>query len=384
MVATGVAVAGEPVARFIGNTFGDAWEALGRAASPIPVPDSPAASLPFNAPGDTTSFGSSRVEEPPVARPGGLAEDPTGQEIAPPTEPPITPLPMGGNAPPIAVDDAVSTEEDAPISILPLENDQEPDGDAMLVRAIAPPGHGTAKMKGDAIITYRPEPDFGGEDSIIYTVLDSSGAAAEATIHILVSPVNDPPIAIDDDAVAQEDVPVTIAVLDNDSDVDDKALTVAADQAHHGSVEPNEDGTLTYTPEPDYHGEDSFSYRALDANAKSDPAKVTIVVGAVPDPVVNDDAATTSEGTPVTIDVLANDVEVDGLTLAVLDPSNGTVTGNADGTVTYVPNPGFTGKDSFFYTLSDGTSESLRARVEVTVTPVHSVREVTVTPLPSV
>jgi hypothetical protein len=196
--------------------------------------------------------------------------------------------------------------------------------------------------------------------------------------------VNDPPIAIDDDAVAQEDVPVTIAVLDNDSDVDDKALTVAADQAHHGSVEPNEDGTLTYTPEPDYHGEDSFSYRALDANAKSDPAKVTIVVGAVPDPVVNDDAATTSEGTPVTIDVLANDVEVDGLTLAVLDPSNGTVTANADGTVTYVPNPGFTGKDSFFYTLSDGTSESLRARVEVTVTPVHSVGEVTVTPLPSV
>jgi YVTN family beta-propeller protein len=91
-------------------------------------------------------------------------------------------------------------------------------------------------------------------------------------------------------------------------------------------------------------------------------------------PVALDDTATTNENTPVTINVLANDFDLDGGSLtvvSVVQPANGTVTINADNTVTYTPNTGFSGTDAFAYTVSDGKDGTDTATVTVTVVPVQ-------------
>jgi len=187
------------------------------------------------------------------------------------------------------------------------------------------------------------------------------------------------PIANDDSATTDEDTPVTIDVLANDSDADGDVLTVSSftDPAN-GAVVDNGDGTVTYTPDPDYNGTDSFEYTVDDGNYGTDMATVTITVDPVNDPpVANDDSATTDEDTPVTIDMLdmlANDSDIDGDVLTVLsftDPANGAVVDNGDGTVTYTPDPDYNGTDSFEYTVDDGNGGMDTANVVITVNPVN-------------
>ena len=91
-------------------------------------------------------------------------------------------------------------------------------------------------------------------------------------------------------------------------------------------------------------------------------------------PVANNDSATTDEDTAVGIAVLANDTDLDDDPLTVTNlaqPANGAVSLNQDNTVTYTPNPGFTGADSFTYTANDGLLDSNIATVSVTVNPVN-------------
>jgi thermitase len=194
----------------------------------------------------------------------------------------------------------------------------------------------------------------------------------------LVSPPsgNNPPVANDDSATTNEDTAVTILVLANDTDADGDLLTVASvNQGMHGGVASNT-AHVTYTPKPDFNGTDSFTYTISDGRGGSDTATVTVTVNAVNDaPVANDDSATTREGTAVTIDVLANDRDVDGDSLSVASVTPGT-SGSAtiNGTsVIYTPNSGFTGTDSFTYTISDGQGGSATARVTVNVEPSGAV-----------
>src|SRR5262245_60044901 len=134
----------------------------------------------------------------------------------------------------------------------------------------------------------------------------------------------------------------------------------------------NPDGTLTYTPNANFFGTDSFTYTLTDGQFTfREPATVTITVLAQNDaPVANADTATTDAGVAATVAVLANDLDVDGDTLtvaAVTQGSNGSVAINPDGTVSYTPNVGFAGQDSFQYTLSDGQLGEATATVSLTV-----------------
>ena len=190
-----------------------------------------------------------------------------------------------------------------------------------------------------------------------------------------VAPVNNPPVAQDDTASTLEGNAVQIAVLDNDSDPDGDPLTVATiTQPSNGSVSINPDGTLTYTPDEGFFGTDSFTYRASDGELLSDPAMVLVTVKQAEPfnnpPVANDDTATTTQGLAVQIGVLENDSDPDGDLLTVgtvTQPSNGSVSINHDGTITYTPEAGFFGSDSFTYRASDGELLSDPATVLVTV-----------------
>ncbi|WP_353347077.1 cadherin-like domain-containing protein, partial [Litorivita sp. NS0012-18] len=144
----------------------------------------------------------------------------------------------------------------------------------------------------------------------------------------------------DDVASTEEDTPVTIDVLGNDTDVDGDPLTVTEATSPDGDVTINPDGTITFEPAPDFTGEATITYTVDDGQGGTDTAQVTVNVGEVNDPpVAEDDAATTDEDTPVTIDVLGNDTDADGDDLTVTEATSpdGTVSINPDGTLEFTP-----------------------------------------------
>lgn len=185
---------------------------------------------------------------------------------------------------------------------------------------------------------------------------------------------NNAPIASDDIAVTNEDSPVTIPVLANDTDADGDALTVISlTQASNGDV--TSDGTtVTYTPNENASGADSFTYTISDGKGGTDTATVAVTIDPVDDPpVAGNDAATTPQDTAVTIDVLANDYDVDSSleVTFVSDPANGTTTINEDKTITYVPDASYSGGDSFTYTLANGVMATVTVTVQDAAATLH-------------
>jgi VCBS repeat-containing protein len=162
--------------------------------------------------------------------------------------------------------------------------------------------------------------------------------------------LNEAPYAGDDSYTTDEDMLLSVTtpgILGNDTDADTDTLTaVLVGDVSHGTLILNGDGSFSYTPDADFNGADSFTYKANDGLADSNIATVTITVNAVNDPpVAEDQPVTTDEDVPVTVTLTASDVDGDGLTfIVVTGPSNGTLSGAAPN-LTYTPNADFNGAD---------------------------------------
>jgi VCBS repeat-containing protein len=188
---------------------------------------------------------------------------------------------------------------------------------------------------------------------------------------------NQAPAAVDDTVTTAEDTAATIAVLANDSDADGDGLSLAlVGSPVNGTATANADGTIAYTPSGNFTGPDSFSYAISDGLGATATATVHVTITEVNDaPVAADDAATTSEDTPVAIAVLANDADGDSTALTpivVTGPVHGSLA-IADGSITYAPAANFRGTDRFTYTANDGAADSGIATVMITVEPVNDV-----------
>ncbi|MFN3972658.1 MAG: Hint domain-containing protein [Gemmobacter sp.] len=174
-----------------------------------------------------------------------------------------------------------------------------------------------------------------------------------------------------DTAVTDEDTPVTIPVLDNDTDPQGQPLTVIGGEAPNGTVVINPDGTITYTPDQDYNGQDIITYTVRDPDGNTATSTVTVTINPVnDDPVANPDTAATGVGVPVIIPVLANDTDVDGDPLSILGiptATEGTVTVNPDGTITFTPPTGFIGTSTITYAITDGNGGTDTSTVTVSV-----------------
>jgi VCBS repeat-containing protein len=201
---------------------------------------------------------------------------------------------------------------------------------------------------------------------------------------------NRAPVATDDAYTTAEDITLTVAppgVLGNDSDRDGDALTaVRVSGPAHGTLTLNANGSLTYTPDADYNGTDSFTYQANDGSLDSTAATVTLTVTAVNDaPKAGDDAYSTKEDTTLNVaapGVLVNDSDPDGNPLTARrfsGPSHGTLTLNPSGSFSYVPDADFAGTDSFTYQANDGSLDSTAATVSLTVTAVNDAELITKT-----
>ena len=276
------------------------------------------------------------------------------------------------NDPPVARDDAATTAEDTPVIINVLGNDSDIDGDSLMVVS-ADAGNGTVTINADGTITYRPDANFNGTDTITYHISDGHGGTAIASVVVTVTPVNDPPAGSDGAVTVAEDT-VATGTLPVATDVDGDPLTYdIGSQASNGTVTVNPDGSYSYRPNPDFTGTDSFTYTVSDGTVTV-TYTMTVTVTPVNDPpVARDDVAATREDTPVVINVLGNDSDVEGDPLTVVSASalNGTVTINADGTITYQPRPDFSGTDTITYQVSDGQGGFATASVVVTVAPVN-------------
>jgi uncharacterized protein YjdB len=279
------------------------------------------------------------------------------------------------NSAPTGTDQSRSTDEDTPLA-LTLGGD-DPENDPLTFSIATLPSNGTLTdldtTTGD--VTYTPNADFNGSDSFTFTVTDTSGATGSASVSLTIDAVNDAPVAGDDTDSTTEDTPVTTDVLANDSDIENDPLSVTiASQPTNGSASVNGDETVTYSPNGDFAGEDSFTYIVSDGT-DTDTATVTITVDPVNHPpVAGDDSATTDEDQSVTVDVLANDSDIDADLLTVISattPGDGTATINGDGTITYTPEANFNGTDVFIYTVSDGADGFDSAYVEITITAVN-------------
>ncbi len=291
-----------------------------------------------------------------------------------------------------AVDESDTTNVDTAVEVNVLANDTASNAtvDTGSVTITQQPAHGTVTVDPvSGKITYTPNSGYTGTDTFKYTIATNEDAAVtdEATVTITIAAAAVHPVATDDSDSTDVNVPVEIDVLANDvagtNPLDQTSVNVTANPSNGVvSVDPVT-GKITYTPNSGYTGTDTFSYEVCDtANpANCDTAVVTVTIDptisvALPDAV--DDSETTSVDTPVDVTVLSNDT-VTGGTLdetsvtITQQPAHGTVSVDlVTGKVTYTPNSGYTGTDSFKYTVAvDGDSTNKdEATVTITINEV--------------
>ncbi|MDE2663242.1 MAG: tandem-95 repeat protein [Gemmatimonadota bacterium] len=190
------------------------------------------------------------------------------------------------NEAPAAAADTAATTEDGEVTVDVLANDADPDGDALHVESVSPPAHGTARIAAGGGVAYTPEADWHGTDRFEYTAADGNGGTGVAEVAVRVAAVNDPPMAVADTAATNEDEPVTMDVLANDTDVDGDALHIESVSAPGHGTARIAAGRVEYAPEADWHGTDRFAYTVADDNGGRAVAEVEVRVTAVNDPPV--------------------------------------------------------------------------------------------------
>ncbi|EHH1281086.1 tandem-95 repeat protein [Vibrio parahaemolyticus] len=222
------------------------------------------------------------------------------------------------------------------------------------------------------VATITPTADWNGRETITFTAKDPSGESVSQTVNFTVTPVAD--IEADKTTVV-EDTPTIIKVLGNDTfEGDDKVVSLDTNNGPaNGTVSVNPDGSVTYTPNDNYHGADSFTY-IVTSGGVSESTTVNVDVTPVNDaPMAKDDIATTQEDTAVTIDVLPNDSDVDGDKLSIQSASAPEAQGKVeivDGKLVFTPAENFNGDAEITYTVTDGELTD-EAKVTVTVNPVN-------------
>ncbi|MFC9694551.1 Ig-like domain-containing protein [Kribbella sp. NPDC056951] len=324
--------------------------------------------------------------------------------------------------PPVANPDTVATLQGRSVVVAVLDNDKPGPTGAVLrpdtLRLVPPtrtepvttlvvPGQGKYTARPDGKLLFEPVPAFNGTATpVTYQVADANGAIGNAPLTMRVTKVQ--PDASDDTAATAYDTTVTISVLSNDQAGDpavplvpssvrvldpktqEPKTTLVVDGEATYTVTP--DGEITVDPLPTYVGVTAaLTYRVADVNGSAATAQLTVTVAKPPAPTAKPDTATGKQNVPFTLDPLANDTAgrgtgLDPLSVAVLDPADGSmkklvkVPGqaayqvNPDGTVTVDPLPGFTGTaTALTYRVMDWFDQVARSTIAVTVTPITPV-----------
>jgi VCBS repeat-containing protein len=301
-------------------------------------------------------------------------------------------LPAGETHPdcndaPIVTNDAYTVAEGGMLNVPPpgvLGNDVDPDGDPFTAVLVSGPAHATSfTLNANGSFSYTHDSSETITDSFTYQATDGMATSTTATVTITITPVNDAPVANNDNYSVNEGGTINYAapgVLANDTDTDGPtmAAVLVSGPLHASSFVLNPDGSFVYVHDGSETTSDSFTYKANDGTLDSNVATASITIVPVNDaPVaVNDTRGPVAEGGTLNgTSVLANDTDVDSPTLTavlVSGPANASsFTLNPDGTFTYVHNGGETTSDSFTYKANDGSLDSNVATVSISITPVN-------------
>jgi len=306
------------------------------------------------------------------------------------------------NDDPVALDKTLNINEDAAKQTVTKANltsdvDIATNADALTLTITTAASHGTAAIDANGDVTYIPNKDFNGVDSFVYTATDGAEATDIGTFTVNIAQVNDAPVAQNDTATTDEDMAVDVYVLANDSDVDmDEALNANPEDESigvvitgagltapaHGTIATG-GAKITYTPDENYNGTDTFDYYCADGDTQT-KGTVTVTIKQVNDnPVANADSNSTDEDTQVSFDVLANDTDVDTIGSLNEDDlhqksgftidscyfyieSNGTIA--IDGSsIVYTPADNFYGTQIIKYILHDGKGGTATGTLTVLV-----------------
>ncbi len=276
---------------------------------------------------------------------------------------------VGANQPPIATDQTVSATEDIPKAITLAGTD--PEGQALAFALSSPnPLHGT--LSGTAPnLTYTPAANYHGPDSFGFTVTDPFSNSDNGLVTINVAAVNDAPAATNVSATVSEDTPgpVTLVASDIDGDALTYEIVAAPTKGGLSGVAPD----LTYSPNPNENGVDTFTFRAKDpSNANSNVATATINITSINDaPIADPQSISTNEDTPVGFTLTGSDVETASLSYSLSStPAHGALSGVLPN-LTYTPAANYNGPDSFVFKVTDASGASDTATIGITVASVN-------------
>jgi len=268
------------------------------------------------------------------------------------------------NQPPMAQPLSYETNEEQPLAVTLSGSD--PDGDALSYTLLSQPAHGVLSGTAPDLV-YTPAVDYSGGDSFTYVVNDGLVDSAPAVVDITVLPINDAPVAFNQQLEFAEDTSVPLTLTWQDVDGDTVTATILT-QPLNGTL-AGSGFNYSYTPDANFVGDDSFTFKVNDGELDSNVATVLLTANPVNDaPVADDGSATTLEDEPVVIVLSASDVDGDALSYSILaNPASGSLQSLGGNTVEYTPAPGFFGNDLFTFYVNDGQLDSNVATVTIEV-----------------
>jgi VCBS repeat-containing protein len=289
----------------------------------------------------------------------------------------VTPV----NDAPVATDDTGATTFETPVALAItqlLANDTDQDGDTLALTAVAAGTGGAVVIQGGNVV-FTPAAGFSGQASFTYTVSDGQGSLDTATVVVTVQPnAQLPPVGVDDEGSGAEDTAITGNVLDNDTDANADLLTaVVAGLPAHGTLVLAADGSFTYTPNANFSGTDSFTYRPHDGSGPGNLTTVRLVVTPVNDaPTATNAVLLTNEDTGFSGNLLAllgaTDIDGDDLDIAAIGTTAlGSFTVNQEtGDFSFTPTANANGVGSVNVTITDGTA-SVTATLQLNISAVN-------------
>lgn len=273
---------------------------------------------------------------------------------------------LGANTAPVVADITTSTTAATPVDIVLTGTDA--DGNALVFAVDTSPANGMLDTTLLPTATYTPDGGFTGVDSFTFHANDGTVDSNTAAVYIGVD--NTAPTAANMSDAADEDTVLPLTLDGTDADGD--ALTWIIDDApQHGTLATGTMPDTGYTPDADYNGGDSFTFHVSDGMAVSSTVTVTITINAVNDaPVADDKNVDTDMDIAVDITLTAADAEGDALTFAIdMSPAHGTLNTSLLPVVTYTPDTGYFGQDTFTYYADDTFDQGLPATVTIQVGP---------------
>ena len=272
------------------------------------------------------------------------------------------------NTPPVASDQFVTLEEDNSVEIT-LDASAANETDELSFSLLTQPANGS--LAGDAPnIIYTPNENFFGEDTFTFIANDGKDDSNIATVTIEVNSLNDAPSADSQSLETNEDTDLPISL--NGSDVDGDNVTFTIVTSPSNGVITGDVPNFIYTPNPNFNGEDSFTFKTNDGQVDSELATVTVDVKPINDaPVAHSQSLEVNEDASLPILLTGNDGDNNGLIFSLVSPpANGILSGTIPNLV-YTPNTNFHGSDSLLFVVNDGTVDSTPAAISITINSVN-------------